>query len=79
MKFWKSFGSVGAYCGAWPSFAQDGVPQTAISTSIPRFCAFRTSSSRSSKRYAGSKGFVGSAGLVGAVVHHWTSVRTTVA
>ena len=79
MKLWKSRGSSGAYCGAWSPLAQRGVPQTAISTSTPRFCALRTSSSRSSNRYAGSNGSVASVGLVGAVVHHCTRVRTTVA
>ena len=40
------------------------------------FCALRTNSSRSSKRYAGSNGSAAFAGLVGATSAHVTSDRT---
>ena len=47
-KFWKSLMFRGRTCGDWPPFAHFGVPQSVIRTSMPRCCAFRTSSSMSS-------------------------------
>jgi hypothetical protein len=62
-----------------PPFAHLGVPQIVISTSMSRACVFRTSSSRSAKRYAGSKGLEAFRGRFGATFAHVTSVRTIVA
>ena len=61
--------------GPWPPLAHGGVPQIEMSSSIPRSCAPRASSSMSSSRYDGSNGSVGSAGRCGAVCSQTTIVR----
>jgi hypothetical protein len=68
---------VGMACGFWPPLAHEGVPHSVIITSRPRCCAFLTTSSTSSNRYAGSNGSVASVGRVGAAFDQSMSVRTT--